>query len=378
MADVGPIDPAAARAVVVDRQGFAARARTASVAEAGDVIRALGCVQLDSVSTVGRAHLLTLAARVGRVTEDDLNELRRSGRVFEHWAHEACLIPVDDWGVHHHRMVREHPWWGAVLAEHADVAERVLADIAEHGPRSPRDYGGGGGGWWDWTPVKKVFESLWTAGELAVRERRGFERIYDLAERVIPAELRSAPLDEDEAMRALVRRTVAARGIVTRGRVHDYFRIAGGQRACAGAVDALLDAGELHRGMLGDLPVVLDEDAAGLLEEPPSPRTPVLLCPFDNLVWDREETRRLFGFDHRLEIYVPAERRRWGYYVLPLLAGDRVVARVDAKADRKAGVLRALAVHWEGRAAWGALERAHARLAAVLRLEPGPLAEDEA
>lgn len=366
------LDPAAVRRVIVARQGFAARPRRASLPELEAAIGRLGCVQLDSVMTVQRAHLLTLGARVGRVEEEDLNRLRRSGRVFEHWAHEACLIPVAHWRVHHHAMSREHPWWGAVLAEHPDVAARILADIAEHGPRSPRDYGGGGGGWWDWTPVKRVFESLWTAGEIAVRERRGFERLYDLTERVIPAEHRTGSLDADEALREQLRATLAARGIVTRARVPDYYRVAGGQRACAGAIADLVASGEAVEGQVGDWPVLLDPAAAAALEAPPTPRPAVLLCPFDNLIWDREETRRLFGFDHALEIYKPAADRVWGYYVLPLLVGDRIVGRIDAKTDRAAGLLRARAVHWEGRPAWGALEQALTRLAAALGVAAEP------
>ncbi len=169
-------------------------------------------------------------------------------------------------------MTREHPWWGAVLAEHPAVAAQILEDIAEHGPRSPRDYGGGGSGWWEWTPVKRVFESLWTAGEIAVRERRGFERLYDLTERVIPAEHRTGALDEDEALRERLRATVRARGIVTRGRLTDYYRVRGGQRAIAGALAELIAAGELAEAQVGEWPVVLDAEAQAALEAPPTPR----------------------------------------------------------------------------------------------------------
>lgn len=364
------VAPEAARAVIVARQGFAARRRTATAGEVEATIGRLGCVQLDSVMTVDRAHRLTLAARVGRVPADTLNTLRRSGRVFEYWAHEACLLPIDDYPYFDAtRRRREHPWWRNVLADHADLARRILDDTATDGPRSPRDYGGGGGGWWEWTPVKKVFEALWTAGELAVRERRGFERIYDLTENLIPSEIRSQKPEADEVLRHFVRRTVAARGLVTIAGLADYYRLPGGRKAVAPAVAELVDVGELEPVEVAGHAAVVDRAAATALAQPTvRPATSVLLCPFDNLIWDRAETERLFGFRHALEIYKPAPKRVHGYYVLPLLAGDRLIGRVDLKSDRRAGVLRVLRTHWESRPARGHLDAALRRLAHTLAL----------
>jgi hypothetical protein len=368
------LDASTAARIAADRQGYASRPRRGTAAEVEAAIARLGCVQVDSVTAVDRAHRLTLAARVGRLPDGALNELRRRGRIFEYWAHEACLLPIADYRwFEANRRRREHPWWAGVLREQEALAGRVLADIAEGGPSSPRAYGGSGGGYWDWTPAKKVFEALWTAGELAVIERRGFERIYDLTERVIPAAHRGPAPDEDEMLRHLVRRTVAARGVVTRARVADYYRLAGGVKRVAGALAELEAAGELVPCTVGDHAAVCDPAAAALAETPPEPALAVLLCPFDNLVWDREETRRLFGFSHVLEIYKRRHERLYGYYVLPLLVGHRLVGRVDLKAERAEGVLRALAVHWERRPAWRPLERALARLAYALALEPAPL-----
>jgi hypothetical protein len=368
------LDAATAARIAVDRQGYASRPRRGTVAEVEAAIARLGSVQVDSVTAVDRAHRLTLATRVGRLPDDGLNALRRSGRIFEYWAHEACLLPIADYRLFEaHRRTREHPWWGGVLQEQEALAGRILADIAESGPSSPRAYGGSGGGYWEWTPAKKVFEALWTAGELVVVERRGFERIYDLPERVIPAEHRGPPPTEDEMLRQLVRRTVAARGIVTRARVHDYYRLTGGAKRLAGALAELEDAGELVACTVGEHAAVCDPAAAALAESPPARVTAVLLCPFDNLIWDREETRRLYGFSHVLEIYKRRHERLYGYYVLPLLVGHRLVGRVDLKAERAEGLLRALAVHWERRPAWRPLERALARLAHALGLEPAPL-----
>ena len=369
------LDPALARRIAVDRQRFPARRRTATVAEMEAVIERLGAVQIDSVSAVDRAHRLTVATRVGRLPPDGFNVLRRRRRVFEYWAHEASLVPIADYRFYLRRMEqrRIHHWFGPVLNEHRELVERVLRDIEAGGPSSPRAYGGAGTGYWQWTPVKRVFEALWTAGELAVVERRGFERLFDLAERVIPAEHRGPAPTEEERLRHLVLRTVRARGVVTTARVGDYFRLKGGQKRVAGVIRDLVDEGALLAARVGRHEAVLDPEVEPLLADPPQPTAAILLCPFDNLIWDREETRRLFGFSHALEIYKRPHERRFGYYVLPLLAGDRLVGRIDCKADRAAGVLLAPAVHWERRPAWGALERALERLAHALGLEPGPL-----
>ena len=369
------LSPREARRIVVHRQAFAARRRRATVAEMEAAIDRLGCVQIDSVSAVDRAHRLTLAARVGRLPADGLNTLRRSRRVFEYWAHEASIVPMADYPYYRKRMLdrQVHHWWGPVLDEQRPLAERVLADVTASGPSSPRAYGGAGQGYWEWTPVKRVFEALWTAGHLAVVERRGFERLYDLTERVIPSELLGSLPDEAERLRHFVRRTVRARGIVTVGRLHDYFRFRGGAKRLAAPVRELVESGELVSARVGDWEALLDREAAAIAGAAPEPAPALLLCPFDNLVWDREETRRLFGFAHVLEIYKRPHERRYGYYVLPLLVGDRLLGRVDVRADRPGGVLHAVAVHWEGRPAEAALARAHERLAFTLGLEPGPL-----
>ncbi len=218
---------------------------------------------------------------------------------------------------------------------------------------------------WNWTPVKKVFETLWTRGDLTVCERRGFERIYDLTERVIPARYLDEPPSVDECLRFFVRRTVRARGVVTLSRVWDHYRVRGQQRRVAGAVAEVLAAGEAIPARVGDRDALLalDWEADAAKEA----RTPVLLCPFDNLVWDREETERLFGFSYRIEIYTRPEDRRYGYYVLPLLAGDRLVGRVDVRSDRKAGLAAG-----PGRALGGAARLARAPAGdGPARVDPG-------
>ncbi len=318
--------------------------------------------------TVARAHRLTLAARVGRIPDGTLNDLRRSGRIAEVWAHEACFITADElpWFRAEMLAATEHRWWGPVLQEHPQLARDVL-QRAQDGPISAADFGGAGTpGWWEWSAAKQVIEALFAIGQLAVRERRGFTRIYDLPERLYsPAQLEPVT-DEAALLRHRVLQSVRARGIITASRLTDYYRLRGKARDVVGCVDELVERGELQRVMVGSHVAVVEP--ATLTSTLEGPRVAVLLCPFDNLIWDREETDRLFGFRHALEIYVPKAKRRWGYYVLPLLHGDRIVGRVDVKADRRAGQLRLVAVHWEGRPALGALDRAARRLAWTLGL----------
>jgi len=366
---VETLAPAEARRIVVARQGFAARHRVADPDQVAEAVRRLGCVQIDSVTAVARAHRLTLAARVGRIPPGTLNGLRHSGRIAEVWAHEASLIHADELPWYRAGMLEEtaHRWYGPVLREHRRLAREMMRRIEADGPADAAAFGGAGRpGWWEWSAAKQVLEALFSSGRLAVRERRGFARVYDLPERLYaPAQL--APVtDRDAVLRHRVARAVTARGIATEGRVHDYLRVPGGARTLRGAARDLVDQGALVRVRVGEHACLADP--AALAAAAPRPSVDVLLCPFDNLIWDRTETERLFGFRHALEIYVPAPKRRWGYYVLPLLAGDRVVGRADVTADRAAGVLRIKAMHWEGRSAPRALERAAARLARTLGL----------
>lgn len=360
------LSAAEARRIAVARQGFASRNRVATPDDVHACIDQLGCVQIDSVMTVARAHRLTLASRVGKLPAGTLNGLRREGRIAEVWAHEACFIPADElpWFRAAMLAATEHRWWGPVLQEHPKLAREVMAR-AQEGPITAADFGGAGTpGWWEWSAAKQVIESLFALGQLAVRERKGFTRVYDLPERLYtPAQLE--PITDVAAiLHHCILRSVRARGVITQSRVTDYYRLRGRAKDVVLAVDDLVDEGVLQRVEVGEHVALVEPSTLAAL--PARPTAAVLLCPFDNLVWDREETDRLFGFRHALEIYVPKEKRQWGYYVLPLLHGDRIVGRADVKADRKAGELHILAMHWEGRPALGALERAAARLAWTL------------
>ena len=218
-----------------------------------------------------------------------------------------------------------------------------------------------------------MLDALWTSGELAIAGRKGVERRYALPELVFPDEILGAPdPSEEETHRWQVEKAVRARGIAGELRLSDYWRVPGKRKTIAPAIEALVGEGVLERLRVRELDevwLVPAEDAERALAGDARPRGAFLLSPFDNVLWDRFEAEKLFGFEHRLEIYKRPPERIYGYYVLPLLDGADIVGRIDLKADRKAGTLRALAVHWQGRPRPRALREALARLVHVLGLE---------
>lgn len=378
------VSVAAVRRLAVVAQGYATRARRARVADVEAVVERLGAVQLDSISTVDRSHRLVISARAGAMPAEDAFGLVSRGRLFEYWSHEACLLPVRDYPLSRFRM-RSGGHWGShrrALRDHPELVDVVLGVIRERGPVASREFEGRGtddmGGMWNWKPAKAVLEALYDRGDLAIAGRRnGFQRLYDLPERVIPAEVLAQPEpSEDELLRALAVRAVRARGVLTVGGIVEHHRLPGGVARMAPHVEALVAAGELRRLSVDDggphvfVPGDLDLEAA---LDAPLPGG-VLLSPFDNLLWDRAFARRILAFDHVMEIYKPAPTRVYGYYVLPFLRGDRLVGRADLKADRPAGTLRVLAFHREpgvrpSAALDAALDRTLTRLAWTLGLE---------
>jgi uncharacterized protein YcaQ len=362
------------RRAVVSAQAYAARFRRAAAGDVEAAIQRLGAVQLDSISAVDRAHRLTLSSRIGAYDESELQALLASGRVFEYWAHEACLLPIELWPHFRRTMDGDAHWQFHERArvEHRDLFEPVLERIRAEGPLGSRDFEGAGDGtdMWNWKPAKIVLEALWDDGVLVVARREAFQRRYDLAERVIPRAVLDAPVpDEDDTLRALALLAVRARGALTEPAIREHWRLKGGRARLHHHVLALVDEGVLREVEADDggPPFYVDADA----ELAGDPAPPVLLCPFDNLLWDRPLLERLFGFRHVIEVYKREPERAYGYYVLPLLAGDRIVGRADLKADRAEGVLHVHRFHPEPgvRGNVGAkLERAATRLARVLGL----------
>jgi uncharacterized protein YcaQ len=362
----------AARRLTVAAQGFAA-ANFGHPAPLASVLRRLSCVQLDSISAVERSHLIVLASRAGPYPRGAEWKLLRQGKAFETWAHEACLVPIEDYPLLRFRMRerRIHHWYGPVIDSDPALARQVLDAIRERGPLRSRDFeGAGSGGMWNWKPAKRMLDALWTAGELAIADRVQFQRVYDLPERVIPKRFLDAPIPtEAQFLEQLALRAVKARGALTAAGIVEHYRIAGGVARLRPHFDALVDRGELRRFDLDDGGAPVFVPGRGLLDAASSD-TAVLLSPFDNLLWDRPFATRLFRFEHLIEVYKPQPQRRFGYYVLPLLVGDRIVGRVDLKSDRAAGVLRIQAFHPEPKTPRAAarLDEAAARLAADIGL----------
>ena len=327
----------------------------------------VGIVQLDSVNVFSRSHYMPLFSRLGPYPRETLDQLtvhqdgvwgRASAdrrELFEYWGHEASLIPVDMQPLLRWRMARadDLAWAGVarVGREERALVKRVLKLVREQGPIRAGEVGTPrrerrAGEMWNWNDGKKALEFLFFAGEVAAERRVNFERLYDLPERVLPAAVLEMPTPEEaEAQRRLLLFAARRLGVATEPDLGDYFRL---PRADSKArLAELVEAGALR-------PVAVEGWAAPAyappdLHVPRRIRARALLTPFDSMVWARERTERLFDFRYRIEIYVPAPKRVHGYYVLPFLLGDRLVARVDLKSDRQAGVLRVVGAFAEPR-----------------------------
>lgn len=333
-------------------------------------VASIGVLQIDSVNVVARAHRLTLFSRLGDydpgLIERALVEKRE---LFEYWAHAASLIPVQDWPLYRYRMEDAGRWgrYERLEREHPGYAERILGEVGERGPLTVADLvepGERAGSWWGWSNGKVALEWLFAGGKVTVSHRRNFTRYYDLPERVIPEEILALPVpDMGEAHRILLLKAARSMGVATVKDLADYHRINAGQ--ARPVVDGLVDGGLLERVRVEGW----EDDAfvpAGSIV-PRHVESRALLCPFDSLIWFRDRAERLFGFHYRIEIYTPAPKRVYGYYVFPFLLGDDLVARVDLKADRAEGVLRVRGAYLEdGRDA--------ARVAAALAIELAEMA----
>jgi uncharacterized protein len=343
-----------ARRIALAAQGLAGARAPRSVTRRAlrRLTAGLGAIQLDSVNVVVRAHYLPAFSRLGAYPTIWLDEEAwgKTPTLFEYWGHVASLMPLALQPLFRWRMQRLHERdrgaWAAFARPNMQYIQAVLAEIERRGPVTGGDFAEGPrqAGWWNWSRGKHALEWLFAVGLIATRTRRGFERVYDLTERVIPRTVLEQPTPlEADAQRELVRIAARAMGIATEGDLRDYFRMPVADTRAR--ITELVEEGELRsvavegwrqRGFL----------ARGAMT-PRQTQACALLSPFDNLIWRRERTERLFGVRIRLEVYTPAQKREHGYYVLPFLMRDRVVARVDLKADRPAGRLLVQAAHLE-------------------------------
>ncbi|HEY9102772.1 winged helix-turn-helix domain-containing protein [Chitinimonas sp.] len=352
---------ASARALHLAAQGLLRPPRRKAVkADVLAAIKRMALLQIDTIHVVARSPYLVLFSRLGSYDPNWLEQTLAEGSIYEYWAHEACFVPTRDYGLLRHRMLDPAGmgWKFSVrwMETHKAEIEALIAQIRERGPVRSADFerqgGAKGGGWWDWKPEKRHLEVLFTAGRLMVAERRNFQRIYDLAERVIPHWDDARDLPTPAAAQAeMVRRSCQALGVVKAGWVADYYRLKRGKYEAA--LHALADAGELIPVRIEDskhdayvhreLAPLLAEAEAGKLQSTVN----TLLSPFDPVVWDRKRAVELFDFDYRLECYTPAPKRKYGYFVLPILSRGKLVGRLDAKAHRKEGVFEVKALYLE-------------------------------
>jgi uncharacterized protein YcaQ len=335
-----------------------------------------GVLQIDSVNVLQRAQYMPLFSRMGPYDTSLLHRAagERPRRLVEYWAHMAAYMPVELWPFMKHRMAqaRTEAWGGprSIYARRPDLVASVLADVARHGPVTARDidddlprakvdWG------WNWSEVKQALEFLFFAGEVTAAGRNSqFERLYDLPERVLPQHiLRQPDPTSEEAHVELVRRAAVSHGVGTEPCLRDYYRMR--PEASKPAVATLVETGEL-------VPVTIEGwgQPAYLHRDARLPRrvdARALLSPFDPVVWERNRVEQLFGFRYRIEIYVPEPARVYGYYVLPFLLGEHLVARVDLKADRKLGALRVQGSYAEPAAPAETAERLWEQLQSMAR-----------
>ncbi|MEJ7891292.1 MAG: crosslink repair DNA glycosylase YcaQ family protein [Solirubrobacteraceae bacterium] len=347
------LSAAEARRIALAAQGFD-RPRAVTPRAVRGTAERLGLLQIDSVNVLERAHYLPLFSRLGPYPRASLDRLASHAprRLFEYWGHEASLIPVATQPLLRWRMERaaDEAWGGMrrIARERPELVERVLGEVRERGPVPARAIVEQDerrkGPWWDWSDAKRALEFLFWSGQITSARRRGFERQYDVPERVLPKAVLAAPTPSaDEAQRGLLKIAARALGVATESDLRDYFRLSA--KDAAPRVAELVEAGELVAARVeGWRPVAYLTPGARI---PRAIDARALVGPFDSLIFERPRVERLFGFRYRIEIYVPAEKRVHGYYVLPLLLGDRLVARVDLKSDRRARVLRVRATHLE-------------------------------
>ncbi|MGI5352756.1 winged helix-turn-helix domain-containing protein [Streptomyces sp. CA-250714] len=330
-----------ARRIVLRAQGLlGAQDRRAGVR---GMLRRLGAVQLDTISVLARSHELVPYARLGPVGRQAVESAYWSeSHSFEYWSHAACVLPIEEWPHFAFRRrafrARGHRWHQMQDREGSCAAVRTR--LAAEGPLTTAGLGGGrnGGEWWDWSESKIAVEWLLDIGEVVVTERRGWKRVYDLAERAVPESLFHDDLDDRECLRRLVAQAGAALGVATRSDLADYHRLKNEQ------VDSVLaDTGLVPVQVQGwSRPAWADP--AALESTPRGRHRTTLLSPFDSLIWDRPRTERLFGFIHRLEAYVPKPKRVHGYFAMPLLAGGKLVGRVDPAREGTTLVARQLSL----------------------------------
>ncbi len=348
------LSSAEARRLALSSLGFGAKKPVkAGIAHVRATAKRLSAIQVDSVNVLARAHYMPTFSRYGPFPTTALDRLAYDKReLFEYWGHAACLLPIDLYPALRWRMEGQLESGGGLEKRQLAFVEAVHAEVAERGPLSAGELSNGGkgtGSWWGWSDGKQAIEFLFRQGRVAIAGRRNFERLYDIPERVFPREvLQAKPLAAASGKKDLLVRAARAMGIGTARDIAMYFHVdmwwdraaANGRRAPAKTrllFDELVEEGRLEEvGVEGwKQPGYVVPGA----KVPRAVDARAIVSPFDPLMWERKWTRSVFAFDYQIEIYVPAPKRIYGYYVLPFVLGDRFAGRVDLKADRRASTL---------------------------------------
>jgi uncharacterized protein YcaQ len=354
------------RRLLLGSQGLLDAPARATSEGVHELVRRLGYVQIDSINVVERAHHLILAPRLRGYRPSLLQGLlERQHRLFEHWTHDAAAIPTE-WFPHwHHRFeryrteLRRRPWWRERMGSRPQaVIAQVRTRLEQGGPLLARDFAaesgrGGSSPWWGWSPQKTALEYLWWTGEVAIAGRRGFHKVYDLTRRVLPDAVAAPRPSPVENLEWACRTAIERLGVATPSEIAGFWKAVSAAAVRTWCADAAargeivaVDLEAADGGPPRAAFAVADWGARSQTE-PAAPARIKILCPFDPILRDRRRTQRLFGFDFRFEAFVPAARRQHGYYVMPLVEGDRLVGRIDPKLHRKEDRLEVRSVRWE-------------------------------
>ncbi len=351
-----PLSLDAVRGLMIAAQGLHDRSQPRATKKAvRAIIRQMHLLQIDSINVIARTPYLVLWSRLGDYHPRWLDELLAEGALFEYWSHAACFLPIEDYPLYSHLYDRwlggrAHQW----LGEHADVAKRVLDHVRTHGEARSSDFertDGQKANWWNWKDEKVALEYLFYAGELMVRKRHNFQRIYDLRERVLPHAEALLEISPAEAHEQFVLNTTQALGVTKAEWIADYFRLS--KTDTTAALKRLEEQGRLMKVEVEGWtsPGYIHPfnrkqvEAAGKGKIARSKTT--FLSPFDPLVWDRKRALELFNFDYKIEVYTPAPKRKYGYFTLPILYNNALIGRIDPKAHRKEGIFEVKALHLE-------------------------------
>jgi uncharacterized protein len=335
--------------------------RTPSPATKVDVrqmIQQMYALQIDTIHVVARSPYLVLWSRLGEYPQRWLDELLAEGALFEYWARAACFLPSEEYPLYRRLMLDGLTWngksWGVWLREHAELVDRLLAHIREHGPARSAEFARAGGaqaGWWNWTDEKTALEGLWMRGDVMVANRQNFQRVYDLRERILPDWDNANTPPVEAVYETFVLNTVKALGVTKAAWVADYFGLY--KKVAQAAIERLAQRGQLLTTPVEgwDMPGYFHPDhqeaiAAAARGQIPVSKT-TLLSPFDPLVWDRARAQDLFNFTYRIECYTPAPKRIYGYFTLPILYNNALIGRLDPKAHRREGIFEVKALHLE-------------------------------